>query len=177
LSVGAVIPRKAYPVLVEALSSLAGEWRALIVGATDHDAVEAGRVMRAIAAHGLQHRVSLAGPCDAAALEQAYACADIFALASLHEGYGMALTEALAHGLPIVATRAGAIPETVPTDAGLLVPPGDVAALAGALRHLLADAAARRRLADAAWRHAAGLPRWPGAAAEICAVMAASHAA
>jgi glycosyltransferase involved in cell wall biosynthesis len=172
LSVGAVIPRKGYTVLVEALGMLAGRpWQALIVGATDHDCGEATRVVRAIATHRLADRIKLAGERDAAALQPAYAGADIFAAPSLHEGYGMALAEALAHGLPVVASRAGAIPETVPPAAGLLVPPGDASALAQALGHLLDDAALRRRLADAAWRHAAALPRWPQTAATICNVM------
>jgi glycosyltransferase involved in cell wall biosynthesis len=175
LSVGAVIPRKGHTVLVEALGLLAGRaWQALIVGATDHDRAETERLMRTIAEHGLEGRVRLAGQLDAGRLEQAYARADIFALASLHEGYGMVLAEALAHGLPIVATRAGAIPETVPTAAGLLVPPADPAALARALGPLLDDLQARQQLADAAWHHAARLPRWLETTATIGRVMQGS---
>jgi len=172
LSVGAVIPRKAYTVLVEALAALAGQmWQAEIVGATDHDCAEAARVAHAIAAHRLESRISLVGQFNAAELQRAYARADVFVLASLHEGYGMVLTEALARGLPVVATRAGAIPDTMPPEAGLLVPAGEAGALAQALGHLLGDVPARRRLADAAWRHAAHLPRWPDTAAALCRVM------
>ena len=69
----------------------------------------------------------------------------------------------LAHGLPVVATTAGAIPETVPADAALLVPPGDVAALRDALRNVLCDAALRARLASGAAKAAAALPDWPSA--------------
>jgi glycosyltransferase involved in cell wall biosynthesis len=64
----------------------------------------------------------------------------------------------MAHGLPVVATTGGAIPELVPDSAGLLVPPGDVAALAGALRRLIADAPLRARLAAGA--AAVVLPSW-----------------
>jgi glycosyltransferase involved in cell wall biosynthesis len=85
---------------------------------------------------------------------------DVFVLASRFEGYGMALAEAIAHGLPVVSTMAGAIPDTVPEDTGLLVPPNDVAALARALRRLITDRAERQRLATNARAAATLLPTW-----------------
>ena len=75
----------------------------------------------------------------------------------------MALAEALSHGLSIVSSRAGAIPTTVPADAGILVPPGDVAALTDALRRVLTDAELRSRLTTAARAAALKLPTWDDA--------------
>jgi glycosyltransferase involved in cell wall biosynthesis len=86
-----------------------------------------------------------------------YLASDVFVLASRFEGYGMALAEAIAHGLPVVSTMAGAIPDTVPTGAGLLVPPDDVPA---ALRRLISNRAERQRLAMNARTAAAQLPTW-----------------
>ena len=91
-------------------------------------------------------------------LQPFYDAADLFVLASHHEGYGMALAEALAAGLPVVATTAGAIPDTVPGTAGILVPPGDPPALAGALRRVLSEPGLRQRLAAGARAARADLP-------------------
>jgi len=85
------------------------------------------------------------------------------------EGYGMAFAEAIAHGLPVVGTRAGAIPDTVPADAGVLVPPDDVEALAAALRRLIEDPRERGRLAAGA--RAATFPTWQEQAARFAAVL------
>jgi glycosyltransferase involved in cell wall biosynthesis len=72
----------------------------------------------------------------------------------------MAYAEAIAHGLPVIGSHAGAIPDTVPADAGLLVDPGNVPALAEALRRVIGDAGLRQRLADAARAAAPQLPTW-----------------
>ena len=77
-----------------------------------------------------------------------YDGADLFVLASRFEGYGMAYAEALAHGLPVIGTKAGAIPDTIPHDAGLLVDAGDVAALADVLRRAIIDPGLRQRLSE-----------------------------
>ena len=113
--------------------------------------------------------MSFLGDLDADALEHEYERADLFVLASYLEGYGMALAEAVARGIPVVSTTAGAIPETVPASAGVLVPPGDSRALAKALAPLLDhdDARARSRrvhvprraLPTWAWRPRSSRPR------------------
>ncbi|MDR3494771.1 MAG: glycosyltransferase family 4 protein [Ancalomicrobiaceae bacterium] len=172
LAVGSILPRKAYPVLIEALALIADlPWSCRIVGAPDADAAETERVRGRIAAHGLGGRIDLAGAFGGERLEAAFAGADVFAHPAYHEGYGMALAEALAHGLPIVASDAGAIPETVPGDAGLLVPAGDANAFAGALRRLVGDPIRRRAMADAAWAAGRKLPRWSATAATIVAAL------
>jgi glycosyltransferase involved in cell wall biosynthesis len=89
-----------------------------------------------------------------------YARASLFVLPSYLEGYGMALAEAIAHGLPVVSTTAGAIPDTVPATASRLVPPGDVDALANALAELIRDEKARRALERGARAAAAAVPTW-----------------
>jgi glycosyltransferase involved in cell wall biosynthesis len=113
----------------------------------------------------------LTGELSAAQLAHAYASADVFALPSFHEGYGMAYAEALAHGLPIVATTAGAIPDTVPAKAAVLVPPGDLHALRAALARVIHDETLRTRLAAGAAEAGAALPSWPQAVAQWAAAL------
>nr|WP_281493708.1 glycosyltransferase family 4 protein [Ancylobacter koreensis] len=172
LAVGSIIPRKAYDVLVAALAPLRErDWRCHIVGADDRDP-EAAKGLRAqIAAAGLEGRIVLTGAISGTALEAEYDAADLFVCASLFEGYGMVLTEAVARGLPVVATRAGAIPETVPAGAARLVPPGDAGALSATIALLLEQPPLRRALADKAWGQAALLPRWSQTAGVIAATM------
>jgi glycosyltransferase involved in cell wall biosynthesis len=92
-------------------------------------------------------------------------------MASLYEGYGMVLAEAMAHGLPIVTTTGGAAAETVPDGAALKVPPGDAAALKVAIAQAIGDRALRRSLADAAFAAGAALPRWDDTARIVAAVI------
>ncbi len=164
LCVGTVTPRKGHLLLIEALVGLREyAWQLTCIGSLERDPVAAARLRGAIAAHGLGERVSLLGEQPAGHLARAYREADVFVLPSCHEGYGMAYAEAMVHGLPIVATLAGAIPDTVPRSASLLVPPGDALALRNALRQLLGDARLRERLAVAARLAGAALPDWPKA--------------
>jgi glycosyltransferase involved in cell wall biosynthesis len=93
-----------------------------------------------------------------------YAASEVFVLASHYEGFGMAYAEAIAHGLPVIGTTGGAIPDTVPASAGVLVPPGNAPALAATLRHLIEDTAARDALAAGARAAADKLPTWRGSA-------------
>ena len=97
--------------------------------------------------------------------------ADLFVLPSRYEGFGMAFTEAIAHGIPVVGTTAGAIPEAVPTGAGMLVPPDDVDALAGTLRRLIERPDERARLAAGARAAAAGLMTWAEAGRRFAHVL------
>ncbi|HXZ00535.1 MAG TPA: glycosyltransferase family 4 protein [Stellaceae bacterium] len=164
LSVATISARKGHPLLVDALAEL-GErrWRLTCIGSLTRDPEAVLALEQAIARHGLGERVLLAGEWPPERLGAAYAEADLFVLPSYHEGYGMALAEALAHGLPIIATTAGAIPETVPADAAMLVPPGDRDALARALAMVLDHPALRLTLAAAAAKAGAALPDWPQA--------------
>ena len=120
---------------------------------------------------GLAERVTLVGEQDDDGLAKFYDGADLFVLASHHEGYGMVLTEALARGLPIISTTAGAIPETVPAAAGRLVSPGDAHALAEALRQVLTDRGCYRRLADGAAVARGTLTSWRDAARQFADVI------
>ncbi len=171
LSVGSLTPRKGHDLLIGALAGLAHlDWRLTIVGPADRDAAHARELAGLIADAGLQGRVSLAGPLDAGALARAYDRADLFALASRHEGFGMACREAMAHGLPVVGCAAGAVAEAT-RGAAKLVAPGDLPALCAALAPLIADRAARARLGDACWQAAQGFARWPETAATVASVL------
>lgn len=164
LAVGTITPRKGHLVLIDALAGLRElDWRLICIGSLTRDAAAAAALRRAIAAHDLGAQVELAGERAPELLSDAYRDADLFVLPSWHEGYGMAHAEALAHGLPVIATTAGAIPDTVPSAASILVPPGDVAALREALRRVICDPALRARLASGARLAAASLPDWPTA--------------
>jgi glycosyltransferase involved in cell wall biosynthesis len=168
LAVGSLVARKGYDILVEALGTIANrDWQLTIIGAADRAPHIAEALRSQIMATGLQDRILLAGAVDQDALASAYARADLFVMPSLFEGYGMALTEALARGLPVVCTTGGAAAETVPDDAALKVPPGDAEALAKALATLIDAPAKRARLAGAAWAAADTLPRWPATAAIV----------
>jgi glycosyltransferase involved in cell wall biosynthesis len=120
--------------------------------------------------------VSFPGPLTGADLARSYRAADLLVLASRAETYGMVVTEALAHGLPVVATEVGGVPEALGhapggDRPGLFVPPGDPAALGAALRAWLGDAALRERLRRAACERRASLPRWSTTASVISAVL------
>ncbi|MBM4183470.1 MAG: glycosyltransferase family 4 protein [Gemmatimonadetes bacterium] len=167
LCVASVTPRKGYDVLVSALARVADlEWTCVCAGSLTRDPVCAGAVLGAAARAGLVERLRFVGEREGAELESLYHGASVFVLASHYEGYGMALADALAHGLPVVSTTGGAIPFTVPAQAGLLVEPGDAEAFAAALRTVLDPEAHRRgELAAASLRHARELPTWRTAAA------------
>ncbi|RZL63887.1 MAG: glycosyltransferase [Variovorax sp.] len=166
LCVATITARKGHAVLLDALAGLQHRpWQLHCAGSLTRDVETVAAVRDAAARHGIADRVVWHGEVDAARLETLYADADLFVLPSFHEGYGMALAEALARGLPVISSAAGAIVDTVPADAGLLVPPGDVTAVRAALQAVMDSPAQRASLAAGARAAALRLPTWPMACA------------
>ena len=142
---GYLSARKGVPELLQALASpalAALPWRATLAGGGPVDEFR-GRA----AALGLADRVAFPGWIDQPAASALCAAADILVLPSHAEGLAMSVLEGLAHGLAVVATPVGAHAEVIePERSGLLVPPGDVAALGAALIRVIGDPALRERL-------------------------------
>ena len=166
LSVAAVIPGKGQDVLLEALAPLTElSWHCQCVGSLERDPAFVELLRCRVADGRLDQRVCFSGPQADAELARSYAAADVLVLPSRAESYGMVIAEALARGLPVVATAVGGVPEALGHDAegtrpGLLVPPGDPVALREAIRSWLDDAGLRRRLRAAARRRRASLIDW-----------------
>ncbi len=165
VSVGSIVPRKGFDVLVAALATLREQpWTLAIAGDESRDVLTAQQLRADIDRFHLRDKITLLGSMPPDKLENLYATSDIFVLASRYEGYGMAFAEAIAHGLPVIGTTGGAIPDTVPPEAGLLAEPGDVDTLARALRQLIENPDHRHRLAMGARLVAQRLPAWADAA-------------
>ena len=174
LALGALTPRKGHDVLIRALARLFDlDWRLTIVGEA-RDPAHATALRALVAALRVDERVRFAGALDDAALETLWAGADLFALASWWEGYGMAVAEALKRGLPVAVTSGGAAAALVPAEAGVVCQPGDIEQLSKALRRVIFDAPLRRDMAAAAGQAGQALPGWP---AQIAAFAAALPAA
>ena len=171
LSVGLLAQRKGHDILLRALSRIVDlEWQAVIVGRA-HEPETVSALNELHKALGLAQRVRFAGAVPQATLDQLYSEASLFALATRYEGYGIVFGEAMRHALPIISTTAGAVPDTVPTSAGLLVPTDDMEGFADALRHLLCNTDLRSRYAKAARLAAERLPSWPETARRVVAVL------
>jgi glycosyltransferase involved in cell wall biosynthesis len=177
LSVAAVIPGKGHDVLLDALAMLAGlRWQCLCVGSLERDPAFAEGLRRRVVDSGMDGRVGFSGPQTGADLARSYGGADVLVLPSRAETYGMVVTEALARGLPVVASEVGGVPEALGHGAddirpGLLVPPDDPAALRDALRTWLEDADLRRRLRRAARERRESLSRWSTTASVVADVL------
>jgi glycosyltransferase involved in cell wall biosynthesis len=160
LAVGIQVPRKGHDVLLKALANIKEiPWRAVIVG-PPLDTEYAARLVQLTLELGLADRVRLAGQVTDAELAALYRTASIFALATRFEGYGIVFGEAMVHGLPIVSCTVGAVAETVPAAASLLVEPDDPAAFGAALAKLLQDPELQTELATAALSAGADLISW-----------------
>ena len=163
------IGRFAYPkdftTLLEALARVRAHCRTVLAG--DGPALPA--VAAAVQKDGLSERVELLGA--RADIAELLARSDVFVLSSSSEGFPVSILEAMAAGLPVVATDVGGVAEAVEDgETGLLVPPADSEALARALERLVSDADLRRRLGAAGRARALRLfdvPRYRTAYVEL----------
>jgi glycosyltransferase involved in cell wall biosynthesis len=177
LSVAAVIPDKGHDVLLEGLASATDlSWHCVCVGSLDRDPAFVDALRRYALNHGLAARVSFPGVATGTSLHRAYHAADVMVLASRAETYGMAVTEALARGLPVITTNVGGVAEALGhgTDEvrpGLLIPPDDPEALADALRSWLGDAELRAWLRKAARDRRRSLRGWSTTTSTIVNVL------
>ncbi len=174
LCVATVSDGKGHELLLEALAPLTHlPWQLRCIGSLTRSPRAVERVRALLRHFRLEARVQLIGEHAHEELPRYYAASDLFVLATRHESYCMAVAEALAHGLPIISTRTGAIPELVGADAGILVEPGDAAALRAALARVLQQPVLAQRLADAALVARSRLRPWASACTELAALLAA----
>lgn len=167
LSVGSLTQRKRHDQLIQALAvHKSAEWSLRIAGPT-RDAEVHETLQSLITQHGLQGRVTLRGSLSTSQLAAEYQNADLFALASEYEGFGMAFTEAMSHGLPTLGIKCAAVVEAT-AGGGKLVKPYDFTNEIGLL---IKDTKARRTLSDSAWRTAQTFLRWPQTSAIIADVL------
>ncbi|HEY7485289.1 MAG TPA: glycosyltransferase family 4 protein [Streptosporangiaceae bacterium] len=178
ICVASMTPRKGQDLLVEALAQIADvPWSCAFVGPVRRDPAYADRVREQIEQHGLGDRLTVMGPRTGADLADTYATADFALLPSRAEPYGMVVTEALARGIPVLATAVDGLPDalghapdgSVP---GLLVPPGDATALAEAVRRWLTEPALRDRLRASARLRRDALESWDATAGRLADVLA-----
>jgi len=166
ICVGVLGRHKGQDLLIEALADLADlDWHCVLAGPLDRNPDFVEQLQTRITRLGFGHRVRLGGVLTGAALSHAYTTADLLVAPSRSETYGMCVTEALAHGLPVIAAAVGGLPEALGSTAdgtrpGQLVLPGDPAALAKALRSWLGDERHRQRLRAAARQRRSTLRGW-----------------
>jgi glycosyltransferase involved in cell wall biosynthesis len=179
ICVGVVSRHKGQDLLVEALADLAErDWHCVLIGSLDRDPGFVAHLRTRITRLGYGRRVRFSGVLTGAALSHAYTTADLLVAPSRAETYGMAVSEALAHGLPVIAAAVGGLPEAFGSAAdgtgpGQLIPPGDPAALAAALGDWLGDEGRRRRLQTAVRQRQLTLPGWEQTTQEIADALTA----
>jgi glycosyltransferase involved in cell wall biosynthesis len=177
LCVASVIPRKGQDLLVDALADIADlPWRCECVGPLLRDPDYVRALGRSIAELGFGDRVRLVGPRTGERLAATYAAADLVVLPSRAETYGMVVTEALARGIPVLATEVDSVPDTLGRDSdggvpGMLVRPEDPQALAEGLRRWFAERELRRVVRTSARRRRGMLSSWDETARRMAAVL------
>jgi glycosyltransferase involved in cell wall biosynthesis len=179
ICVGVLGRHKGQDLLVEALAELGDlDWHCVLAGSLDRDPDFVEYLKTRIARLGYDHRVRLTGVLTGPALSHAYTTADLLVAPSRAETYGMTVTEALAHGLPVIATAIGGLPEALGSTAdgtrpGQLITPCDPAALAAALGNWLGDERLRHRLRAAAGKRRSTLRGWEQTTQEIADALTA----
>jgi glycosyltransferase involved in cell wall biosynthesis len=172
LSVGALIPRKGHDILLRALSRLFDlEWHLTIAGPSARDPVHANGLHALAERLQIGRRVTFIEEITEAQWQEA----DLFALASYFEGYGVAVAEALRRGLPVAVTNVGAVPTLIPPEAGVVGAPGDVEQLSKAMRRLIFDGALRRDMGEVAWQSGRSLPSWDKQAKQLADILASDR--
>ncbi|MEO7124550.1 MAG: glycosyltransferase family 4 protein [Nakamurella sp.] len=186
ICVAAVTHAKGYDVLLSALADIGSRpglvrhpWRCTCVGALNVEPEAAARFQVAMRSRSLADRVHFSGPLTGAALDAAFGAADLLVLPSRSETWGMVITEALARGIPVVASDVGGVPEAlgVAPDGsrpGILVPAADPLALADAVERWLTDPDERSRLRHAASARRATLASWSQSAQLLSAATSAA---
>ncbi len=166
LCLAAVTQAKGHDTLLAALAQLADlDWACTCVGALDLEPAFVAGLAELAERSGIADRVEFTGPLIGRGLRAALADTDLVVSASRRESYGMAATEALSHGVPVLVTDVGGHPEAVGrladgTRAGVLVPTDDPDALAAELRRWLCDHERRRQLRAAATERRTTLGSW-----------------
>ncbi|MEP3631082.1 MAG: glycosyltransferase family 4 protein [Hyphomicrobiales bacterium] len=172
LSVGSITERKGHDVLIKALALIKEEqWHLTIIGPQNFDRACFLELTALCQELGVSDRVTFLDSLSEDELSQQYAKADIFALASRYEGYGMAYAEAIVRGIPVIGTTAGAIPDTVPLEAGILTLADDVEAFSKALSSLLNDTPLRHKKHLGALAVEPDFPTWSGSAKKILEIL------
>ena len=179
ICVGVLSQHKGQDLLVEALAELADrDWHCVLAGSLDRDPDFVEQLRTRITRLGYDRRVRLSGVLTGAELSHAYTTADLLVAPSRSETYGMTVTEALAHGLPVIATAVGGLPEAFGSAAGgtgpgQLIPPGDPVALAAALGDWLGDEGHRHRLRAAVRQRQPTLCGWEQTTQEVADALTA----
>jgi len=172
LCVASVIPRKDYYTLINALAELGErDWYCRCIGSLAADPEYAREVQAHLQDRGLGDRVAFVGELDDAGMAAAYHQADVFVLPTRYEGYGMAFTEALARGIPVIAGDGGAVRQTVPSHAARLIQPGDAVGLARALARFMDEPGEREQLREGALAARESLPDWTDQAKQLLGVV------